>query len=118
MQRSTPPTLGARVKTIRLERGWSQAYLGEIVDLDGSTISRIEKGEIAPKAGDASKLARALSVALDWLVDGAGDRRTASEVKRCPLCSLCDHPVGPTDTSALDAGALVHSQCLSRKRGW
>lgn len=74
MQDQTPQTLGDRVKAVRLEHAWPQAYLAEIVGVDASTISRIETGETRVAVDDASRLAKALGVSFVWLVDGVGPR--------------------------------------------
>ena len=50
-----------RLKEIRIERGYSQAKLAEIVGVSRNTISSIETGQFNPTA----KLALILCIALD-----------------------------------------------------
>ena len=53
--------LKTRLKEFRLDAGYSQAQLAEIVDVSRNTISSIETGEFCPTA----KLALVLCIALD-----------------------------------------------------
>ena len=50
---------GTIVRTLRKEQGWSQAMLAEQVDLDPSTISKIEQGEM-PHSANADRIIKAL----------------------------------------------------------
>ena len=54
-------TLKNRLKEIRIERGYSQAKLAELVGVSRNTISSIETGQFNPTA----KLALILCIALD-----------------------------------------------------
>lgn len=56
--------LGERVRTQRLERGWSQQELGRRANLDGQTVFRIEHGKSNGSLTSRSKLARALGIPL------------------------------------------------------
>ena len=70
-------TIGARLCRARSDRGWSQAFIGGFVGVDGATISRWEAGESTPKADDAARLAEALGVTLGWLVEGRAPKARA-----------------------------------------
>jgi len=47
-----------RLKELRAERGWSQATLGEYLNVSRQTINSIEKGKYDPSLPLAFKIAR------------------------------------------------------------
>jgi transcriptional regulator with XRE-family HTH domain len=50
-----------KVAKVRMERGWSQARLARVARIDQASMSRIERGLLAPYPGQLRRLARALS---------------------------------------------------------
>lgn len=68
--------LGARVKQLRKERGWSQEELAEAVGAAGAhQISRYENGQTTPSTETVIKLAEVFDVSLDYLlIEGAARR--------------------------------------------
>ncbi len=54
--------VGARMRALRLERGWSLRKLGELADCHYWGIMQIELGRTAMNVATISKLARALGV--------------------------------------------------------
>jgi transcriptional regulator with XRE-family HTH domain len=64
------PDIGERVQNIRLMRMWTQARLAREAGLSPTTVSAIETGKIGrPHFGTLGKLARALHVAPEELLD-------------------------------------------------
>lgn len=59
---SSPPDLGARIKSLRLERGLSLAQLAAQTPLSEGTLSRIENGHSDISAQNLYPLARAFDV--------------------------------------------------------
>ena len=53
---------GQKLKTLRVERGFTQEILAEIVDLNPRQISKIETGEHLPSASTIEKLCEVLDV--------------------------------------------------------
>jgi len=47
-----------RVRELRTERGWSQADLGERLDVSRQTVNSIEKGRYSPSLPLAFRIAR------------------------------------------------------------
>jgi putative transcriptional regulator len=47
-----------RIRELRAERGWSQAYLAEQLDVSRQTVNAIETGKYDPSLPLAFKLAR------------------------------------------------------------
>lgn len=63
--------LAIRVKALRLKRGMSQEFLAEESGLSLRTIQRIEKGESNPTGDSLKRLANALDITADELMDWA-----------------------------------------------
>ncbi len=59
--------LGEKIRSLRKERGWSQAELGERVGIPGQHVSRYETGKIQPRKKTLVALAKALEVPLEVL---------------------------------------------------
>lgn len=54
--------VATNIKRLRAERGWTQAYLAELVDVDQATVQRWESGERWPQAANVQALAQAFAV--------------------------------------------------------
>src|SRR5229473_7027643 len=65
----TPEGVGARLKRLRLERGFSQRDLSS-PGVSYAYISRIEAGARTPSVKALRKLARKLSVSVEYLETG------------------------------------------------
>ncbi len=61
--------LGKRVKELRLSNGYSQEYLADESNLNLRTIQRIESGTTVPRGDTLSRLATALKINTDELLD-------------------------------------------------
>jgi transcriptional regulator with XRE-family HTH domain len=61
--------LGKRVKELRLSNGFSQEYLADESKLNLRTIQRIESGTTIPRGDTLSRLATALKVRPDELIE-------------------------------------------------
>jgi transcriptional regulator with XRE-family HTH domain len=60
---------GKRVKTLRIEKGWSQEKLALNADLDRTYITSIEKGERNVSITVIEKIAKALKINIKTLFD-------------------------------------------------
>lgn len=58
----------ARIKAIRLELGYSQAYVAAETDNTQSNISKYESGDLEPTIEQLGKLAQFYCVSIDWLL--------------------------------------------------
>ena len=61
-----------RVRELRLERGWSQAELGDRLDVSRQTVNSIENGRYDPSLPLAFKLASAFERPIEELFDPEG----------------------------------------------
>ncbi|MBI4672926.1 MAG: helix-turn-helix transcriptional regulator [Chloroflexi bacterium] len=62
-----PSRFGARIRALRLERGWSQEELAERADLDRTYISGIERGLRNVALRNIEQLANAFGISLEEL---------------------------------------------------
>lgn len=72
-----PVTLGARVRTLREEKGWSQSELAaKISGVKQQSIDQLEQGKVS-RPRFLPELAEALQTNLPWLLTGEGERGAA-----------------------------------------
>ena len=60
--------VGARIRALRLQRGWTQEELGGRADLDFTTIGGAERGQKSLSLTSLARVAAALGVGVAWLV--------------------------------------------------
>lgn len=68
MNETTDRELGARIRSLREQRGMSQADFGEFLGVDQSTISRIEDGRRVLTARELALASTSLGVTIDQLL--------------------------------------------------
>ena len=76
-------SFGQKVKAIRTEAGFSQAYLAELIGVSAQSVSNWECDNTMPDISQIVPLAGALSVSTDFLLgmgfDEAGDKKNLEE---------------------------------------
>lgn len=78
-------TYGKLIRKARLERRWSQEYLGRRMHTSGPTISRWELEKVRPDIDQMEALSLLLGIPLDTLIEGGGVRlRPSPEGKLYP----------------------------------
>jgi len=65
--------LGAAVRELRLERGWSQAELASVAGMTQSTVARFEVGGTVPTLAVLGRIAKALDASLTVRVEARPD---------------------------------------------
>jgi transcriptional regulator with XRE-family HTH domain len=78
---SEPAQIGARIKEIRQERGWTQDQLAQAVGVSRSAVAQWETGRAGQITGNLTRIAACLEVGVEYLMYGT-DKRGASEVRR------------------------------------
>lgn len=63
-----------RLKSLRKQRNLSQSELGELVDVHYTHIGRYERGSSRPAADTLNRLAQALGVSGDYLLEGSNEQ--------------------------------------------
>ena len=66
--------VGERVRSVREQRGLSLEDIVQRTGIDGTTLSGIEAGEIAPPLGLIIKLAKALEMKMGYFISGEENR--------------------------------------------
>ena len=86
--------LGARVKSLRHERGLLQKHVAEKSGLTASMVSQIESGRLNPTLTTLRKVADAFGVSIPQLLEPAagGQRVHISRKREHPLISFEDCP--------------------------
>jgi transcriptional regulator with XRE-family HTH domain len=105
--------IGERVLNIRLMRMWTQARLAREAGVSPTTISAIETGKIGrPHFGTLGKLARALDVAPEELLD---TREPVEQQGPAPLSLGWAREIGDGEfESGLEGASLKKLDSLSR----
>ncbi len=75
-------TLGARVRTMRRERGLTLKELGRRADLSHPFLSQLERGLARPSVGSMERIARGLDVPVEMLWTGFARRTDAAVIRR------------------------------------
>ncbi len=63
---------GKRISEARDRRGWNRNQLAKASSLSWANLTRYEDGENEPSAGKLLRIAEALGVSVDWLMDRKG----------------------------------------------
>ncbi len=81
--------VGARIRALRQQRGWTQEELGGCADLDFTTIGGAERGEKSLSLKSLARVADALGADLAWLV-----RQQESETGQAESEGLLEELIG------------------------
>ena len=61
-------SVGERIRVARQQKGWTQVELAEAASLSSNYVARLERGELGASLFVAMRIAEALGVTLDVLV--------------------------------------------------
>jgi transcriptional regulator with XRE-family HTH domain len=61
--------LGKRIANLRIEKGFTQNELADLIDIERSNLARVEAGNTNPTYLTLLKIAIALSISVSELVD-------------------------------------------------
>lgn len=75
MTNKIPGLLGERIRTLRLQRGWTQQQLGDRLGVAGITISSWEKGRNSPTVATLGVIAEAFTIPVSELFTSRNDLR-------------------------------------------
>jgi len=67
--------IGLRIRGLRVQRDIKQERLAEILKIDRSTLSKIERGTNTPTTRILAELKQVFSVSIDWILFGTGPGR-------------------------------------------
>lgn len=74
--------IGERIRSLLEERGDSQADLARVLDVDGSAVSRLLKGDRGLAAGELAAMCAHYGVSSDYILFGASDEDPVGAVLR------------------------------------
>jgi transcriptional regulator with XRE-family HTH domain len=78
----------SRLKQLRLQKGLSQKGLADILGLHTIHYGRYERGDSKPAAETLSKLADALGVSVDYLLEGDTENATFANLEDKELLKM------------------------------
>jgi transcriptional regulator with XRE-family HTH domain len=78
---SDPSQIGARIKDVRQERGWTQDQLAQAVGVSRSAVAQWETGRAGQITGNLTRIAASLDVGVEFLMYGS-DKRAPSEIRQ------------------------------------
>ncbi|MFT8785433.1 helix-turn-helix domain-containing protein [Gluconobacter oxydans] len=97
-------TPGARMRTLREQKGMTQAALAVEFGISRSHLSKIENGGDMPGRETLIAASTFFEVSLDWLANGSGDQRPAQALTEKEALLLFTFRRMPSD----DADAFLH----------
>ncbi|MET1056225.1 MAG: helix-turn-helix transcriptional regulator [Pedobacter sp.] len=67
--------LGERIKSLRLEKAYAQAYVADLLNLSRSNYSQIELGNQYPTYSTLNAISRHYNRSYEWLLHGEEERQ-------------------------------------------
>lgn len=83
-------TIGQNIRALRKQRGLTQAQLGELCGISGASVGSYEKGATLPKRRVAERIATALEVSVDKLLEVPASSDPAAQAAPSNKVSLYD----------------------------
>jgi transcriptional regulator with XRE-family HTH domain len=77
---SNPADIGARIRDVRRERGWTQDQLASAVGVSRSAVAQWETGRAGQVTTNLTRIAEVLEVGVEYLMYGE-DRRPSAEAR-------------------------------------
>ena len=66
-------TFGERIRKLRIDRGWSQDDVADLLNVLSIQVSKWEQEQTEPSATNMVRLSRLFGVSVSFLMDGIGD---------------------------------------------
>lgn len=73
--------MGERLRRLRREKNLSQMELGQAAGLHYTHVGRLERGSASPTAGVLQRLASALDVSVEYLLEGTEDQAVRAKIE-------------------------------------
>ena len=74
-------TIGGRIRSLRIENGFSQSFIASILNLSRSNYSQIELGNQYPSFNTLHNIARYYSKSYEWLLHGSESQHAIVQEK-------------------------------------
>ena len=112
-------TLGARVRSLRKERGWTLKQLGREAGLSHPFLSQLERGLARPSVGSVERIARALGVPVGLLWSSTSRAGRAALVRKdCGECQKHRDASAPGRLRTLADEPMAVSEWTGGSRAW
>lgn len=69
MSKEKREVLGQRIQIARLKKGFTQEELGALLEINGKSVSKWERGVAVPSLDHLYKICKILEISLDELLD-------------------------------------------------
>jgi len=92
-----------RLRQLRMQKGISQKDFAHQIDLNYPQYNRYEKGETLPSAETLTKLADALNVTVDYLLEGKSEDAATARFEDTDLLRLFERleKLSPADKNSI-----------------
>lgn len=104
-------TLSRRVRTLREQKGLTQAVAAEEIGISRAHLTKIETGRDAPGRATLMAIATYFNVSLDWLTEGRGQKLPAAALNEHEAALLDAYRRLPED----EATALLQYTLIRTK---
>lgn len=104
--------MGLRIKSLRLESGYSQLFIANLLGLSRSNYSQIEIGNQYPSFNSLIKIASIYSKSYDWLIHGSESRKNPfTTLVSSEIFNISQPP--SAKTVLVDQNSVYISNCQS-----
>ncbi len=105
-RRPPEPHVGLRVRRIRVAAGLTQAQLAERVEAANETISRIERGKLAPSVDLLGRIAKAAGTTIDDVLSTKAPKKAGVRASVQRVVALLD-PLTDNEVDAVRQSITV-----------
>lgn len=108
-----------RIRDLRIEKGWNQEYLGSLLNVQKSAVSKYEQGKISLNDDIIKKLSEIFEVSADYLI-GNSDIRNPENTNKDVLTDKDEKDIAKTmeklrDQLSNDKGLMFDGDILDEE---
>ncbi len=107
--------LGERLRTLRMQKGVSQRAFTKQIGINYTQYNRYENGETIPSAESLSKLAEALDVSVDYLLEGKREDAATANWEDRELLALFEEVERFSDEEKAHIKAVIKAFVTQKK---
>jgi len=107
--------LSERLKSLRMQKGLSQRAFTKSIGLNYTQYNRYENGETVPSAESLSKLADALDVSVDYLLEGKTEDAAIANLEDRELLTLFEEIEAFTEEEKSHVKAVLKAFVVQKK---
>lgn len=107
--------LGARLRSLRMQKGLSQRAFTKLIGINYTQYNRYENGETVPSAESLSKLAEALDVSVDYLLEGKKEAAATANLEDRELLALFEEVESFSEEEKAHIKAVIKAFVTQKK---